>query len=81
MKLPIYEFSKEVPQELQEAIEDVRQLLNNGKYTPRISTTEPTWTGAIGEFVVYYAGPTNVYLFVYTSVGWFYSAMTAGPLP
>ena len=81
MRLTVYQFGKDVPVELQEAIEDIRMLLNNGKYTPRVVTTEPTYTGEEGETVILNSGPTNKYLFHYANSAWWYVAMTAGPLP
>ena len=81
MRIPVFEFDKKVTMDVQEALENIRMLLNNGKYTPSITGTEPTYSGDIGEFVTYVAGPTSAYLFVYTAYGWFYSAMTLGPLP
>ena len=79
MRIPIYEFDKKTPLEVQEAIEDTRMLLNNGKYTPRVTTTEPTYVGEEGEMVVYNAGAVQ-YLFIYSSSGWHYSLLTAGPI-
>ena len=81
MRIPTYEFSKEVPNEVQEAIEDVRMLLNNGKYVPGKSTIEPTYTGEDCEFKIVRLGPTDVYMFAYVNDQWWYSKMTAGPLP
>ena len=80
MRLPAYEFSKDVAVELQEAIEDVRLLLNNGKYVPNIQTAEPSYVGEEGEFIIHNAG-ANKYLFTYVGGAWFYVGLTAGPLP
>ena len=81
MRLQSYQFDKEVPLEVQEAIEDIRMLINNGKYTPRVVTSEPTYQGEEGEMVIMNAGPTNKYLFHYANSAWWYVALTAGPLP
>ena len=80
MRISVFEFDKKVTMDVQETLENIRMLLNNGKYTPSITSTEPTYTGEVGEFVVYVAGPTSAYLFVYTSYGWFYGALTLGPI-
>ena len=80
MRLPAYEFSKEVPIEMQEAIEDIRLLVNNGKYVPRISSEEPTYAGEEGEFVMYDAGASK-YLFGFMNGGWYYGLLAPGPLP
>jgi len=81
MRISVFEFDKKVPMDVQEALENIRLLLNNGKYVPRVVTTEPTYTGEIGEDLIFISGPTNAYRFTYTQYGWFYVAMTLGPLP
>jgi len=74
MRLPSYEFGKDVAVELQEAIEDVRMLLNNGKYTPSNTKTLPSYVGVDGEFVIYDAGATKWAMFYIesdTDPGWY----------
>ncbi len=44
--------------ELTDFITDVRNILNQGRYTPTIVTTVPTATGEEGQEVIYYSGTT-----------------------
>jgi len=76
----VYEFPKEVHFSVQEAIEDIRNLLNNGRYVLYATTTEPTYSGTEGETVLYNAG-ANKYVFYYISGSWYYEQLTQGPLP
>ena len=80
MRLPAYEFPRNVSNEVQEAIEDIRMLINNGKYQLRIVTAEPTYEGEEGELVIYNAGASK-YLFSYIDGNWWYVQLTQGPLP
>ncbi len=80
MRLPAYEFPKKVAIEVQEAIEDIRHILNNGKYQAGIVTSEPQYDGEEGEMKIYNAGATK-YVFFYIDGNWYYVQLTQGPLP
>jgi len=58
MKIQNYDLS-ELPQEAIDNIEDMKTLLNYGKYQPQVLTAVPTFTGRAGEFVIVYLGGTG----------------------
>lgn len=62
MKLPDYDF-KSVPQELVDFSDDVKVIVNFGKYSHQVVSTPPTWSARNGEAVFYSKDNDN---------GWFY---------
>lgn len=61
MKIQAYDVH-ELPQEAIDLLEDVRTLLNYGKYQNQVVTAgPPTWTGRLGEEVVHISGTTGAF--------------------
>lgn len=58
MKIQSYDLH-ELPQEAIDNIEDVRTLLNYGKYQPQVVTAIPTYVGRQGEYVILLLGGTG----------------------
>lgn len=58
MKIQDYNLS-ELPQEVIDNIEDVKTLLNFGKYQPQVLTVLPTFNGRRGEYVIVVQGGTG----------------------
>lgn len=58
MKIPTYDVH-ELPQEAIDNLEDIRTVLNFGKYQPQVVTTVPTFSGRQGEFVILFLGGTG----------------------
>ena len=61
MKVSAYDVH-ELPQEAIDLLEDIRTLLNFGKYQNQVVTAgPPTWVGRRGEEVVHFAGTTGAF--------------------
>jgi len=56
----------ELPQEAIDNLEDVRTLLNFGKYQPQVVSTIPTFNGRQGEFVIVFQGNTGAFYWCLT---------------
>ncbi len=56
-------------------IEQVIDLLNNGRYQCRVVSEVPAWTGSEGDFVVYSSG-TERALYIYINSAWVKIAWT-----
>lgn len=62
MKINSYDVH-ELPQEAIDLMEDIRTLLNFGKYQRQITTSIPTWVGRQGEEVMVFAsGSGTLYM-------------------
>ena len=64
---------RNLPQQLIDQSEDVRDLLNNGKYQASIVTGTPTFAGGTGEFCFFLAGVSSTNastLYVKTGNSW-----------
>ena len=66
-KISEYDLS-DLPQEPIDMLEDVRNLLNFGKYQASVVSAVPNWVGRRGEFVWYMANTTG-FLYVCSSDG------------
>ena len=49
-------------QELIDGFDEIRTLLNFGKYQPQVVASIPTWTGRQGEFVWVFGGTGGLYV-------------------
>lgn len=58
MKLNAYDVH-ELPQEAIDLLEDIRTLLNFGKYQKPVITSPPSWSGRKGEEVMVFSGNTG----------------------
>lgn len=58
MKLAAYDVH-ELPQEAIDLFEDIRTLLNFGKYQKMVTSSPPTWRGRKGEEVMVFAVNTG----------------------
>lgn len=58
MKIQNYDLHQ-LPQEGIDMLEDIRILLNFGKYQPQVVTAIPTFNGRRGEFVIVFQGTTG----------------------
>lgn len=58
MKIQQYDVH-ELPQEAIDNLEDVRTLINYGKYQPQVVTSLPSFQGRHGEFVIVLQGGTG----------------------
>ena len=52
MKLSDYDLTGS-PQELIDAVDDIRTIINFGKYNPQVVTSVPTWIAPRGENVLF----------------------------
>jgi hypothetical protein len=64
-KLDDYSLSQ-LPQETQDLLDDMRRNWNFGKYQIPVVTSEPGWTGRMGEYAIY-ASANTWSMFVCTS--------------
>ena len=67
MKLNAYDVH-ELPQEAIDLLEDIRTLLNFGKYQQQVITSVPTWIGRKGESVTVF-GATTAAVYMCTTDG------------
>lgn len=58
MKIQTYDVH-ELPQEAIDMLEDIRTLVNYGKYQFQVVTSFPGFTGRQGEVVLYFVGNTG----------------------
>ena len=58
MKISSYDLH-ELPQEAIDNMEDIKTLLNYGKYQPQVVTAIPSFQGRQGEFVIVFQGNTG----------------------
>ena len=65
MKLSEYEFSLPIRKDtnLLGFLNDILNLLNNGRYQMRVVTSVPTWTGEQGEHFLYISGTVRRFYF------------------
>lgn len=42
-----------LPQEVADLLDDIRNIINYGKYQMPVVTTQPAWNARLGEFAVY----------------------------
>lgn len=56
----------ELPQEAIDQLEDMKILLNFGKYQPQVVTVIPTFKGRQGEFVILFQGNTGSFFWCTT---------------
>lgn len=76
MKVEDYDFSPILREdvELRGFVDNVKQIMNNGRYQVRIVASAPNWTGDEGEIVAFSAG--GVYrLYIYISGDWRVAAL------
>ena len=77
MRLTDYEFSpilrKDI--ELRQMMDEIRNIINNGKYQLAVVNGVPGWTGEEGDTVLMSSG--GVYrLYSYINGGWHYATLT-----
>ena len=65
MKIQDYD-NHELPQESIDNMEDIKTLLNFGKYQPQVVTAIPTFTGRRGEFVILFLNNTGAFFWCLT---------------
>ncbi len=75
-KIDDYEFI-DVPTEVTLFKDDVRDLLNNGKYQMQLLTATPTFSGNPGEFCVVRNGTNSILYIKMTSGGTSWSPVVA----
>lgn len=75
MKLSDIEFSKSTRKDvaLIDFLNEVYNLVNNGRYQLRVVSTVPTWTGEQGEHLLYVSGTVmRLYIYDITNSAWRY---------
>lgn len=73
MRLSFYEFSKSIRKDtaLVDFLNDIGNLVNNGRYQLRVVSSVPTWTGEQGEHLLYISGTVvRFYIWDDTNSAW-----------
>lgn len=66
----------QLPQEAIDMMEDVRNLLNYGKYQPQVVTAVPTYVARRGEYVIVLLGGTGAFYWCTTDNSSTWAKMT-----
>jgi len=74
MKVDDFTLVKADP-ELVSVIDNIINIINNGRYVLRVVTSIPDWDGEEGEELLYYSGSTKR-RYHYVDGGWWYVNLT-----